>query len=78
MARLMAAGVACGALNELEDLIAHPQRRIAAVDTPHGEVELMGPGAKIVGQTISQLGPVPALGQHDEALRREFGGEKAS
>ena len=27
MRRLMAAGIACGALNELDDLIAHPQRR---------------------------------------------------
>jgi crotonobetainyl-CoA:carnitine CoA-transferase CaiB-like acyl-CoA transferase len=73
MAKLNAAGIACGALNELDDLIAHPQRRIASVETPHGEVELMGPGAKIVGAPVSQLRPVPALGQHDDALRREFG-----
>ena len=73
MARLMAAGIACGALNELDDLIAHTQRRTVSVATPHGEVELMGPGAKIVGEPALRLRPVPALGEHDEALRREFG-----
>jgi crotonobetainyl-CoA:carnitine CoA-transferase CaiB-like acyl-CoA transferase len=78
MRRLMAAGIACGALNELDDLIAHPQRRIAAVETPHGEVELMGPGARIAGAPPPRLGPVPGLGQHDEALRREFGTEATS
>ena len=80
MQKLMAAGIACGALNELDDLIAHPQRRIADVETPHGEVELMAPGAKIAGAPAPRLGPVPGLGQHDEALRREFGakGDSAS
>ena len=75
MAQLTAAGIACGALNELDDLIAHPQRRMAVVETPHGEVELMGPGAKIVGAPVSRLGPVPALGEQDDRLRREFGGK---
>ena len=75
---MTAAGIACGALNELDDLIAHPQRRIVAVDTPHGEVELMGPGAKIAGAPAAPLGPVPGLGQHDDALRREFGADVKS
>ncbi len=73
MDKLMAAGIACGALNELEDLIAHPQKRLLKVDTPHGEVELMAPGARVAGEPPPALGPAPALGAHDEALRREFG-----
>jgi crotonobetainyl-CoA:carnitine CoA-transferase CaiB-like acyl-CoA transferase len=73
MRRLMAAGIACGALNELDDFIVHPQRRVAGVDTPRGEVELMGPGAKIAGEPAARLRPVPALGEHDAAVRREFG-----
>ena len=73
MDTLMAAGIACGALNELDDLIAHPQKRLAKVDTPHGEVELMAPGARIAGEGAPALGAAPALGEHDEALRREFG-----
>ena len=78
MERLMAAGIACGALNELDDLIAHPQRRLASVDTPHGEVEVMAPGARVAGAPPPKLGAAPALGQHDEALRREFGRKSAA
>jgi crotonobetainyl-CoA:carnitine CoA-transferase CaiB-like acyl-CoA transferase len=49
MRKLDAAGIAYGALNELEDLIAHPQRRTASVATPHGEVELLAPGVRVAG-----------------------------
>jgi crotonobetainyl-CoA:carnitine CoA-transferase CaiB-like acyl-CoA transferase len=73
MERLNAAGIACGALNELDDLIAHPQRRIATVETPHGPVELLAPGARVAGEAAPTLRPVPALGAQDAALRREFG-----
>lgn len=72
MARLNAAGVACGALNELDDLIAHPQRRVMSVTTPHGEVELMTPGARASGELVVPRS-VPELGEHDEKIRREFG-----
>ena len=68
MRRLEAAGVAYGALNELDDLIAHPQARTASVDTAAGEVELMAPGAR----PVDPLGPVPRLDQHGAALRTEF------
>jgi crotonobetainyl-CoA:carnitine CoA-transferase CaiB-like acyl-CoA transferase len=73
MARLNAAGIACGALNELDDLVSHPQRRVATVATPHGEVELMTPGARIAGEAAPELRPVPALGEQDEEIWREFG-----
>ena len=73
MARLMAAGIACGALNELDDLIAHPQRRLVVVETPHGAVELMAPGARVVGEGAPAFGASPALGAQDASLRREFG-----
>ncbi len=72
MEKLEAAGIAYGALNELDDLIAHPQRRIASVQTPHGDVELMAPGARALGEATTRLRPVPSLGEHDSALRREF------
>lgn len=72
-ARLEAAGVANGAHNELDDPIAHPQRRAASVATPHGEVELMAPGARVAGSPVTSLGRVPALGEHSDAIRREFG-----
>jgi len=73
MEKLEAAGIANGALNELDDLIVHPERRTVTVATPHGEVELLSPGARIAGEPVGPLRPVPALGEHDEAVRREFG-----
>ena len=73
MQRLEAAAIAYGALNELDDLIVHPQLRTATVATPHGDVELLSTGARVAGESSASLRPVPALGEHDAALRREFG-----
>ena len=73
MQRLEAAGIAYGALNELDDLIAHPQLRVATVETPGGPVELVAPGARVAGGPPPALRPVPALGANDAALRQEFG-----
>ena len=42
------------------------------VATPEGPVRLLAPAAKVVGETES-FGPVPALGEQDETLRKEFG-----
>ena len=73
MERLQAAGVAYGALNELDDLIAHPQRRTGRWRRRMATVELMAPGARVVGRSRRRAGPVPGLGEHDEGVRREFG-----
>ena len=78
MERLNAAGIACGALNDLDDLIAHPQRRTATVETPHGPVELLAPGASVAGEAALTLRPVPALGAQDAQVRREFGVNSAA
>ena len=72
IARLTAAGIACGRFSDMDDLIAHPQVRIATVDTPSGPVELLGSGAREQGGAPPRLGPVPACGEHSESLRREF------
>lgn len=73
VARLAAAGIAYGRLSDLDDLMAHPQNRLVTVATEGGRVELLAPGAVVTGEE-PRLGPVPALGEHDDALRREFGG----
>jgi crotonobetainyl-CoA:carnitine CoA-transferase CaiB-like acyl-CoA transferase len=70
--RLMAAAIAYGRLTDLEDLTQHPQNRYVTVATPEGPVRLLAPAAKVVGETES-FGPVPALGEQDETLRKEFG-----
>ena len=71
--RLTAAGIAFGRLTDLEDLTAHPQNRFITVQSDGGEIELMAPGSVTRGEAAS-YGPVPALGQHSDAIRAEFGG----
>jgi crotonobetainyl-CoA:carnitine CoA-transferase CaiB-like acyl-CoA transferase len=69
--RLTAAGIACGRLSDMDDLIAHPQRRIITIETPSGPIEMMAPGAHVPGVAES-FGPVPTIGQHTAALKAEF------
>lgn len=69
--RLQAARVAFGAVNSVADLARHPQLRRAEVDTPSGPVQLVAPPV-VRGAEQPRLRPVPALGEHTEALRSEF------
>lgn len=71
VARLESAQIAYGRVNSLADLAAHSQLRRAAVDTPAGELELVAPPARLVGEAV-ELGRVPALNAQGAALRREF------
>ncbi|MEM9254578.1 MAG: CaiB/BaiF CoA-transferase family protein [Pseudomonadota bacterium] len=73
--RLRQAAVAYGAVNSVADLESHPQLRRLPVLTPSGEVELVAPPARTVGESL-QLGPVPAVGEHTDRLRQEFGEER--
>jgi crotonobetainyl-CoA:carnitine CoA-transferase CaiB-like acyl-CoA transferase len=68
---LTAAGIACGRLSEMEDLVAHPQCRLVSVKTAAGELEMLAPGAKLSGSP-ENYGPVPGIGEHSAALREEF------
>ncbi|MET4104249.1 crotonobetainyl-CoA:carnitine CoA-transferase CaiB-like acyl-CoA transferase [Roseovarius sp. MBR-78] len=71
--RLRAARIAYGRVSEMEDLAAHPQNRHVTVETPSGPVRMLAPGARIDGAE-ADLGAVPGLGAHTDALREEFGG----
>jgi crotonobetainyl-CoA:carnitine CoA-transferase CaiB-like acyl-CoA transferase len=71
--RLAAANIAYGRLSDLDDLEAHPQNRLIGVTTENGPVELLAPAAVISGRADS-YGPVPALGEHDDLIRKEFAG----
>ena len=70
---LSEAGIAFGRLNEVAGLSAHPQLRRAQVETPAGPVDIVAPPARHDAGDRS-LRPVPALGEHSEAIRGEFGG----
>ncbi|MEN8195449.1 MAG: CaiB/BaiF CoA-transferase family protein [Pseudomonadota bacterium] len=72
IAKLEVAKIAYGRLSSLEDLVEHPQNRFIKVETSAGEVKVLAPPPIAVGEPES-YGPVPALGQHDAAVRAEFG-----
>lgn len=69
--RLFAAAIAYGAVNTPADLSAHPQLRRVTVETPSGPVDLVAPPVDLRGSDVD-LGPVPAIDQHGDALRKEF------
>ena len=69
--RMDAASIAYGRLSTMEDLAAHPQNRYVEVETPTGPVRMLAPGFVMDGQA-PRLGPVPALGQHTDAILAEF------
>lgn len=71
MAELEAAGIACGRLSELEDLVAHPQNRHIRVETEGGELELLAPGAFVSGRQ-NTYGPVPRMDEQGARIRAEF------
>jgi itaconate CoA-transferase len=73
---LDAAGIANARLRAPGELTRHPQlrarRRWRTVPTPGGDIEALLPPVQIAGQA-PVMGPVPALGEHTEAIRAEFG-----
>ncbi|MDF2096495.1 CaiB/BaiF CoA transferase family protein [Aquibaculum arenosum] len=73
--RLEAARIAYGRLSTLPDLAAHPQNRYVQVVTSAGDVQLLAPPPVVPGMEEDRLGAVPALGEHDEAVRAEFAGD---
>ncbi len=71
VAHLNEAGIACGRLSSMDDLVSHPQLRMVTVQTASGAVEMLGPGAKVKGVELS-LGPVPTIGEHTDLVVKEF------
>ncbi len=69
--RLDAAGTAYGFVNGLSDLARHPALRRVNVKTPNGSAAIVAPPALRDGAAPA-LGPVPAIGAHDAAIRAEF------
>lgn len=70
-ARLRAAGTAYGLVNRVEDLSGHPALRRVTVDTEAGPASIVAPPA-LRDRRHPALGRVPAVGEHSQAIRREF------
>lgn len=72
------ARIAWGRVSTVADLMNHRSATMAQVETPQGAVEVLAPPVVVDGAR-RPLGRVPALGEHDAALRAEFlGGEALS
>jgi formyl-CoA transferase len=69
---LAKAEIGFGRVNDWDLLLKHPHLRRITVDTPTGPVATPAPAPVVSGEQ-RHYGPVPALGQHSEDIRREFG-----
>lgn len=70
--RLEAAEIAFARVNDIEGILRHPHLRRLTVDSPGGPIELPSPPARWIGEAPPSFGPLPALGEHTAAVRREF------
>jgi itaconate CoA-transferase len=71
ISRLRESKIAFGEVNDVESLSAHPALKRVEVETPSGPVSMVAPPASVDGRERG-LRPVPALGEHSEAIRAEF------
>jgi itaconate CoA-transferase len=73
---LEAARIPCGAVNEVPDVVEHPQlahnRLVVEVDSPAGPIPVIGSPFLVGGERPSS-GAVPALGEHTDEVLRELG-----
>jgi itaconate CoA-transferase len=72
---LVAARIPCGSVNDLRDVMEHPQlahnRLVAEVGSPAGTLPTIG-NPFLVAAERPGLGPVPALGEHTAEVLREL------
>jgi formyl-CoA transferase len=69
--KLEAADIAFARVNDVAGLIEHPHLRRIEVESPHGPVSYPAPAP--VRDQVRSYGRVPALGEHTEKVRKEFG-----
>ena len=77
--KLQAAGIANAKVNTMADLWAHPQlkarNRWTEVETANGKIPALKPAGAAEGFAV-RMDPVPKVGQHQEAILKEFGIER--
>ena len=73
-AKLRAANTAYGFVNTVAEFAHHPALRRVTVATPNGNVSIAAPPV-ISSDGPRGLGPVPAIGEHSDAIRAAFAHE---
>ena len=71
VARLRAAKIAFGEVNDVGGLARHPALRRSGIGLESGGIDIVAPPARIDGASRG-LGPVPGAGADSEAIRGEF------
>ncbi len=75
-ARLDAAGIGYGRMNDMKALWAHPQlaarERWVMVETPNGPLRMVKPAGEN-SAFAPRMDAIPSVGQHTEAILRELG-----
>src|SRR5262249_23612986 len=69
--KLLKADIAFGRVSDPEALRHHPHLRRIMIGSPSGPVSYPAPAAQRAGE-LPHYGPVPALGEHSERIRKEF------
>ena len=69
--RLIAAKIAFGAVNTIEDVSDHPALKTIKVNTPKGTIDVMAPPSGVKGEEMSLLS-VPEVGENNDSIRAEF------
>mgnify|MGYP006273916493 CR=1 FL=1 len=75
--RLLAHEIAFGQVNDMASLSQHPHLARITVETPNGPLSMPAPPQRWVGAP-RHYGPVPACGEHDQAVRAEFAAKMPS
>jgi len=70
--RLEAAEIAFARVNDVESVLRHPHLRRLSIGSPQGPIALPAPAARWMDEPVPSYGPLPALGEHSQAVRREF------
>jgi len=70
-AKLRAANTAYGFVNDVAAFAHHPALRRTQIETPLGPISIAAPPV-VLSDGPRKLGPVPAIGEHSEAIRQEF------
>jgi itaconate CoA-transferase len=76
-ARLGAAEIAFGRVNGPDDLARHPHLRRITIGSENGPISMPAPPVQRAGET-RKYAPIPALGEHTERVKAEFGSKQSS